>query len=373
MTRETKIGLLVGLAFIIIVGILLGDSVRHATDVQPAPLPQAGSNVRTAVVTPGAPAATAAPPISLQAGPQQTQNVSPSQPVPTHDEVTRPGNGGVVVIGPGQGNTQPPQGQVNSAQPQNSAGSGQRGAAVAVDRGNQISIEPPRDENQAIAQPTQSDQTPVVPQNTVARGGNTSNDPRLRAANLHGEELVPLGTRPDGNGTAGNDNRSARTGTGTGTASARGAKSYEAQPGDSLSKIALKFYGSNSKALRDAIVLANPSLKGNPDMILVGHAYTIPAIEGASSAGNAPSAPQPSAPAQREPQQAAAPRTGSPGEYWYTVKENDNLWRIARDQLGDPGAVAVLKELNKDVLKGGDTVRINMKLRLPGKPVASAN
>jgi hypothetical protein len=27
--------------------------------------------------------------------------------------------------------------------------------------------------------------------------------------------------------------------------------------------------------------------------------------------------------------------------------------------------------LNKDTLKGGETVRVNMKLRLPGKPVAS--
>ena len=40
-----------------------------------------------------------------------------------------------------------------------------------------------------------------------------------------------------------------------------------------------------------------------------------------------------------------------------------------RDQVGDPAAVSALKELNKDLLKGGETVRINMKLRLPGKPV----
>ena len=74
MTRETKIGLLVGLAFIIIVGILLGDSVRHAADLPPAPLPGVGPNVRSAVSTPGG--NTAPPPISVQAssgsGPQQT-------------------------------------------------------------------------------------------------------------------------------------------------------------------------------------------------------------------------------------------------------------------------------------------------------------
>jgi len=59
--------------------------------------------------------------------------------------------------------------------------------------------------------------------------------------------------------------------------------------------------------------------------------------------------------------------------HWYVVKENDSLWKIAQEQLGDGGAVAAIKELNKDVLKGGDNIRPNMKLKLPAKPLASAN
>lgn len=96
MTRETKIGLLVGLAFIIIVGILLGDSVRHATDVQPASLPQVAQNVRNAVTTPGTPVAA---PISMQQS--GNANATPQQTVLTREEVLRPQNGGVVIIGPG--------------------------------------------------------------------------------------------------------------------------------------------------------------------------------------------------------------------------------------------------------------------------------
>jgi len=57
----------------------------------------------------------------------------------------------------------------------------------------------------------------------------------------------------------------------------------------------------------------------------------------------------------------------------YTVKENDSLWKIAAEYLGRPGAVDEIKELNKDILKGSDTLRPNMKLRLPAKPLASAN
>jgi nucleoid-associated protein YgaU len=54
------------------------------------------------------------------------------------------------------------------------------------------------------------------------------------------------------------------------------------------------------------------------------------------------------------------------------VKENDSLWSIAADQLGSGGSWTAIKELNADVLKGSDVVRPNMKLRLPAKPVASA-
>ncbi len=62
-------------------------------------------------------------------------------------------------------------------------------------------------------------------------------------------------------------------------------------------------------------------------------------------------------------------------EYWYTVKNNDSLRKIALIQLGDEDAWAAIQDLNKTTLKGDDkTVVIpGMKLRLPGKPLASAN
>jgi nucleoid-associated protein YgaU len=195
----------------------------------------------------------------------------------------------------------------------------------------------------------------------VARNPNDvrANDPLHQVALQNGEQLVPLGGRTSDNGTT-RQNRPDNT-----VALARGAKSYQAGPGDSLGKIAAKFYGSSAKPLRDAIAAANPSLKANPDRILVGQTYTIPAIETAAVT------PLPTQPAAPLPASRGGSGATVPIEYWYTVKESDNLWRIARDQVGDPGAVAALKELNKDVLKGGETVRVNMKLKLPGKPVTA--
>ena len=68
-----------------------------------------------------------------------------------------------------------------------------------------------------------------------------------------------------------------------------------------------------------------------------------------------------------------APAVAKSPEYFYTVKPGDSLWKIANDQLGSAGAISAIKDLNKDTLKGRDTVQVGMKLRLPAKPIASAS
>ena len=95
MTRETKIGLLVGLAFIIVIGILLSDHLTTATEPQQAYLPQVGGNVRSGVTIPGAGQ-------QPQAGPAVTiAPVTPPQPVPTvQDLAPRPQPVQIVEVGP---------------------------------------------------------------------------------------------------------------------------------------------------------------------------------------------------------------------------------------------------------------------------------
>ena len=53
MTRETKIGLLVGLAFIIVIGILLSDHLTSTLQPPQAPLSVAAEHVRNGVTSPG--------------------------------------------------------------------------------------------------------------------------------------------------------------------------------------------------------------------------------------------------------------------------------------------------------------------------------
>src|ERR1019366_4325471 len=273
MTRETKIGLLVGLAFIIVIGILLSDHMTSTTEPALASLQGAGSNVRSGL---GQPASDNASPVVVI----PPVNVAPAQPVPTRDEL-------------------------------NPAPRPQPITVIAQDN--------------PAARPT----IPV---------------PLAEAAKRVGEELVDTNGHP----VADND-QPAPVGQPT-------PNTYTAVAGDSLTKIAAKVYGSSTRANRQAIAMANTSLKENPNRIIIGKTYVIPPLDGAvnTSVVSAPAAP-----------------SVSDSKYTYVVKSGDTLWSIAREELGNTNTIAAIKDLNRDILHGSDRVRPNMKLRLPAKPVAA--
>jgi nucleoid-associated protein YgaU len=371
MTRETKIGLLVGLAFIIIVGILLSEPLSHSGEVQPAPLPGVGSNVRSAVATPGAANSPGNPPISMQQT-AVSQPATPQQTVPTQQEVTHPRGGIGIVIGPGDTQPQPPRNSVTETKhdavaqdapaPNRTNGPrtlvGPRTGEVSIGTGaDPIAARPEREI------PKNVKGTPGIIVPPADNNSGIEADSLSQAAKAAGEELEPFGkprvAQPGGMAAA---QKNAAKGK---------AQEYEVQAGDSLGKIAAKFYGSSAKTYQDAIVAANPSLKGDRNKILVGVSYVIPAAE-ATAQGNQPASQQPQQPAQQATDRKPSEKPAA-DEHWYVVKEKDTLWGIAKDQVGDSGAVAAIKELNKDSLKGGDTVRVGMKLKLPAKAMASAS
>lgn len=317
MTKETKIGLLAGLAFIIVIGIVLSDHLTSSTEPPPATLAPTGNSVRGTVATPAAtqaPVAVVVPPPTVQ----------PRQPVPTASDLENQANAlEVIKIGPGSSPAQ--QGAVVSVQSPASVQQQQQPQAVDT------RTPPPQETRQA----------PVSVPDTQVAGADMPNNALARLAQQHGEALVAVGVGSTGNATE-----------------------YTAQPGDNLSRMANRLMGGNTKANRDAILRANPSLAANPDKIIVGQVYKIP--------GNG----TPAAPAAQTPSPAVAiaqpAQQASSSEYWYTVKEGDNLTKIAMAQLGTSN-FAALKELNKDILQGGDIIHPNMRLRLPGKPIAQAN
>jgi LysM repeat protein len=302
MTRETKIGLLVGLAFVIVIGILISDHLSNTNEPAGAPLRASMDNLRSSLGQQGD--GDVAPPLRVPT------SINPTQPVPTSEELTRrtPTHPPITFVDPPihPGQTTPPVGNT-------------------VDRLREIA----RQHNEEIIDPSNAGQND---------GSTNGNDSRL-ARNVDNGDRADIRNTP----TPADPVKPTM-------------RSYQAQPGDSLSAIALKAYGSNSKANRDAIIAANPALAENRDLIVVGRSYNIPSL---SAAASAPIQPQPAKPTD--------------ATVTYTVKAHDTLWSIANSQVGSANAVATIRELNKDVLNGSDRVRPNMKLKLPARTAVSRN
>lgn len=339
MTRETKIGLLVGLAFIIVIGILLSDHLQSSTEPpRSVDMNMVANNVRTTVTPPGASNAS----IVVPAPVPQPQIV---HQVPTQRDLQQPTPASEIVkIGPGSASQAPTQAP-NPNVSMTSTPIQQAPAVAQVGNSQQM-------DNQTPLRASQPEAAGIDPNSAIAQ-----------IARANGQQLV--GVTP--------------TGTQSQTAGAAGAKEYIAEPGDNLSKIAAKFYGKSTKAGQDAITAANPSLMNDPNKVIyVGKPYRIPAMASASTVTQQPAIvavqqtpAAPTAPAATVQQKPTTPAR-SP-ENWYTVKSGDTLTRIAREELGDASAVNAIVELNRDTIKDPGRLSPNMKIRLPGKSVAQAN
>ena len=347
MTRETKIGLLVGLAFIIVIGILLSDHINSSTDPVRAEVTNAFDNVERSV---GAPDSRQPAGKDYVVAPQR---VVPQNPVPTQSDLQArqtPATGGQTLIeispgkdpssvqlprvaGPVNPQPEPPVSQppvnINPDNPQVASGNEQSNLSPPPAGVSRDLINVARDHNEEI----------VIPGNGAPVGISP------------GPTIKPQPAPP----VAGN------------------TRQVKAEEGDTVSKLAAKYMGGNTKTNRQAIIAANPSVGADGSKVFAGRSYVIPVANASANAIPATSAPQP-APAPADPPPVViknpAPEATPPGVTWYTVKENDNLWKIAADQLGSGTRWTEIKELNG--LKSDD-VRVNMRLKLPPKTVASNN
>jgi nucleoid-associated protein YgaU len=273
MTRETKIGLLVGLAFIIVIGILLSDHLTTATQPTRVPLTGTVTNVLDSINAPGS---------------RRSKEVEPEHIVIPNSIERGPGKTDVEVVG----------GSRREAKP--------KSVEIVEVPGNGGRVEP-----------------------NIPNGGTEAETPK-------GDQIAPPGTR-----------------------------AYVADVGDTVSRMATRFYGSNTKANRDAIIKVNSLLQANPNKVVVGETYYIPIAAGAI--------PAPAPVAEKTP---APPAGRSGGEVAYTTKPGDSLWKIAVQQCGSGSATMVeqIMAMNKDQFPNGrDVVRPNMKLKLPAKTALSAN
>ena len=180
-------------------------------------------------------------------------------------------------------------------------------------------------------------------------------------------------------------------------------RAYRVAAGDTLWSIVSKQYGSKSKRHVDAILDANRGMLSNPNEIKSGMTLVLPNLSGSAAAG--PDAPReggqakkktdgdkkvdaaPSDSANSKSKEKAArgrddaghPRKGEParaerpegaagkdkGFRWYQVRKNDRFASIARSELGDPSRWRELHDLNRDRFPDPDKIREGVRIKIP--------
>jgi len=136
-----------------------------------------------------------------------------------------------------------------------------------------------------------------------------------------------------------------------------GTQFYVVQSGDNLGTIAEKFYGKiigNKLATVDTLFAANRAVLPSPDEVRAGTKLTIPVVTGAASQV-----------LKTNRTGAGKAKSSARTTVLYTVKEGDNLWKIAAKQLGDGNRNKDIMTLNEMVLLGSTKVVPGMRLKLP--------
>ena len=302
MTRETKIGLLVGLLFIIVIGILLSDHLTNANNPRPADLAAAGREAIKGFTTPGGAGTHVGETVPLE-------NPILTSRVPIAADFVKPAPTGIIDV------------SVGLKQP----------ADPLIIQGNNATGDVPK----TIKPYLPGDLIPVDP------GTSTLSLDGPRTGTLVAPPLIPA-IGPVAVAAV--------------VVAEKAAKEYKAVANDNVARMAKRFYGADTKANRDLIIKANPVLQKDPTRIVVGRLYIIP---------TKPGAPAATVDSTNPPLAAPDTTTVATSEKFYTVKEGDNLWKIARDQCHDSKAIDDIRKLNRDMLKNGDALKLGMRLKLP--------
>ena len=143
---------------------------------------------------------------------------------------------------------------------------------------------------------------------------------------------------------------------------------YVVKPGDTLSRIAAKHYGSRSRRFVDAIVDANRGVISNPNVVRAGVELKLPVLQG-RTASSRQTAGHPQVDDNRNVNVASSGRSTTPNDQrpirWYQIKKNDRYVSIARNQLGDASRWQELFELNRDKFPDPQRIREGVRIKLP--------
>lgn len=418
MTKETKIGLLVGLAFIVLFAIILSERGTAHRDSK-------------------------APAFAFMDQSKKSSNVTSDHPlgdmgrVPVESQlppIVRPSTTRVPVMSPIQ------EERVVQATPRDD----EPLEALPADLVNSLNLprvvdpmvqETPVDTAARIAQNDGPAAPPAAsPGPTAGHSVTTPTSPGAWTASPAANQTLAAGSPPTTASKEELDRIAKQVGI-------RVRTHHEVQPGESLGKIAAKYYGRSTPARVDAIFEANRDVLKDRASVKAKTSLKIPDLgdgfepakefvlrteaspvakpigsestrvpRGAvtdatpSTPRNMPASPEPalripvpirergqiesiqlasSRPPAESPGRRAedrstgstisGERTSKPMAYrWYEVQKNDTLSRIARREMGAERYVKTLMDINQDLLKNRHSLKVGMKIRVPAKVAGSS-
>jgi nucleoid-associated protein YgaU len=149
-------------------------------------------------------------------------------------------------------------------------------------------------------------------------------------------------------------------------------KIYIVRENDSLASIAKEFYGpeeGNRTININRIFQANRKLLRSADEIYIGQKITIPPLPTLTQSKSKPANTLPATIFEKVKSIGRAhllgDTTGTKQSGWYVVREGDNLWKIAAEQLGTGSRYGEISKMNADILDDEDYVIAGMRLRIP--------
>ena len=153
---------------------------------------------------------------------------------------------------------------------------------------------------------------------------------------------------------------------------ARSPRRHVVVAGDTLTRIAGKYYGSQSQKVIDAIFDANRANLPDADHLSLGMKITLPPMKGFDSSVTMPLGAGGISPADRSTKSKPRPTIKKASPTWYQIQKNDRYVSIAQAQLGDGSRWREIHDLNKDRFPDPGRIQWGVRIRLPAVNLASA-
>ncbi|MCH8146549.1 MAG: LysM peptidoglycan-binding domain-containing protein [Planctomycetes bacterium] len=144
--------------------------------------------------------------------------------------------------------------------------------------------------------------------------------------------------------------------------------------GDTLSKIAFTYYGSKSRRPINALIDANRGVLSDPDVLGIGMELVLPVVAGFEKPHKGTAARTPEADQDAAEPRRPRTRADETGPFrWYQIKKNDRYVSIARDELGDESRWKEIFELNKKAFPDPSRIRSGVRIKLPTVAMADSS